>query len=147
MIQISSLPEFFKNIGNFTIVHLSQMFSLKRELYIYAVSKTRRPILICQKKILKKANNGMAFLPLNVSGFNKNQRDQKGHLLYYQTKHWQLVICKQDTPSHSKISIFCFTMIWSRALIYSRPGGIPVIPWGDCIHCPPGKHNVQSTTN
>lgn len=64
-------------------------------------------------------------------------------LLYNRIKHWQLAACKQNASLHSKISIFCFTMIWSRALIYSRPGGIPVMPWGDCIHCPPEKHNAS----
>lgn len=72
---------------------------------------------------------------------------KKVTLLYNCIKHWQLAACKQNASLHSKISIFCFTMIWSRALIYSRPGGIPVMPWGDCIHCPPEKHNAQSTTD
>lgn len=72
---------------------------------------------------------------------------KKVTLLYNCIKHWQLAAYKQIASLHSKISIFCFTMIWSRALIYSRPGGIPVMPWGDCIHCPPEKHNAQSTTD
>lgn len=35
--QISALPGYFLNIGNFIIVHLSKMFSLKRQFKLYIV--------------------------------------------------------------------------------------------------------------